>query len=173
MPTTFFKKCNICLSDITFKKVKLSCKHVYHEKCIAAVVDKKCPVCKRYIFNRFEQKLLKGSPEEFDFTNYSPDDALALLDEAIKRGILHVINMLLKLYDPSTLMMRYIEENNVKGVKILLKSKHLNYHATKNNKTIMDMAKESTNHEIKQLLNLKMSPSFDTEQTNKPLYPKL
>jgi hypothetical protein len=157
MSTTFFKKCNICLCDIKFnKKAKLDCKHTFHAKCIAALADKKCPVCKTKIFNRYEQKLFKGTAE-YDFSKFTFDEALNLLEEAIERGVLELINILLKLYDPSLLMMKYIETGNVKGVEILMKSKHLNYHATKNNKTILDMANESNNDEIKRLLNLKTS----------------
>lgn len=172
MPTTFFTKCNICLCDIKFnKKAKIECKHIFHEKCLSAVVDKKCPICKVKIFSRYEQKLFKGTVD-FDFSKFTFDEALNLLEEAIERGILHLINILLKLYDPSMLMMKYIETNNVNGVKILMKSKHLNYHATKNNKTIMNLVEESSNTEIKQLLNLK-NYNDKTTPINKSLYPKL
>ena len=42
--------CCICLENISNKKIKLDCNHLFHYDCISKIKNNKCPLCREKIF---------------------------------------------------------------------------------------------------------------------------
>lgn len=153
-------ECSICLENIykynLFCNKKLTCKHVFHKKCIkeAFKVKRNCPLCNKHIINKNLIKLKKTHDNKIEnlLVKLTVQEKEDLCIELLNESKIKNENLLNKLFfediNLQKILNKYLVEKNIRNIKILLETRLLNFHSSYNGKTIFDQVLETGNRNI-------------------------
>lgn len=131
-----------------FTVKKLQCGHRFHSKCIETI--QKCPLCSQQIFTDSEIKLFKH-PEKNSLlkkiTNYE-----AVLHRAIELKNDGLVSKLIAERDPGIVLINMMAAGESDVVKTLIASNKINWHHTFNGQTILELALNTRNDEMVNLV---------------------
>lgn len=147
------RECSICLQRIFFARKKLACRHLFHKKCIKdmfkATGRRSCPLCMRYIMAKPETKLLAATTTEtidaiytLHESNVNPEE---LIVEAIDYANLTLVSYLLPRVNLNDVVSKLIDTENIHGIELLLSTRKINFHATKQGQTLIERAYATKN----------------------------
>jgi hypothetical protein len=169
------KECPVCLENIlplnlklSEKKFRLDCGHEFHKKCIKECLEFKpeggaprrtCPLCGRYVFDKFGKKMLgfeaqKDGVHSYDqiFHMYKDrfnSDALnALFLRALEDKNEKLVGFLMSKVDLMSVVVELILKKRRDELKLVMDSGRVNMHSTYLGSTILEHAIESKNQDI-------------------------
>lgn len=129
--------CSICLNKIqlfTFKKKKLPCGHVFHEKCIKHLQKRKCPKCESIFFSREEKFIISN------YDNQCWKFAILMKEKQACPYDINLINIYMSIYknNKNNNLLEFIYKNcDLTDILVNnLNNKVMIIHLIKNNATI-------------------------------------
>lgn len=150
--------CSICLDAISVlfgKRTKLRCGHKFHTECINNVFtnrkNRNCPNCDSYDFDKVSLSLLKCSDEEIvkktinDHPELNYYEILKELSTRYPNEVL--IKIILKVVDCTKYLIKFISKDNniAMATRIANENPSINWHATSNGQTLIEMALSTRN----------------------------
>lgn len=137
--------CGICKQDISLFSITLSCKHKSHKECFKDTKTRKttrCLICSDIILSAKDKKFA-GAKTEKKLTRlmkkYGPSYNASCIYNSTKNK--NVKKFMLDCnYGIEHALKKEIENGNVNAVNEIIESDNINFHATFNNKTLLDIA---------------------------------
>ena len=143
-----------------FNLKQLKCGHIFHRDCIDMVYEPICPLCRIYLVDeelmeKVTKKLLKhpSSLEVKKMVEPLPKEFIhELLKRIVEKNNPDIVKQVLRVVNPSSLLMEAIEKKDEKMVELLAQSRKINWDQTFQGKTLLEHSVCSGNEVIANLV---------------------